>query len=128
MKPLVIIFFIIVIVSCQPNNKQSEILPEVKEVELSKIDPELFTEEEWYMPYYLKHFARVANSVVDTGSNRGYFDLSVWRGSKNHHTYNARIMEGILSLVWFYTTDRPWNIYYNDKALKLRIEAALDFW
>ncbi|MCK4894740.1 MAG: hypothetical protein KAT07_12265 [Calditrichia bacterium] len=128
MKPLVIIFFIIVIVSCQPNNKQSEVLPEVKEVELSKIDPELFTEEEWYMPYYLKHFARVANSVVDTGSNRGYFDLSVWRGSKNHHTYNARIMEGILSLVWFYTTERPWNEYYNDKALKLRIEAALDFW
>ena len=128
MKPFVIIFFIIVLVSCQPNNKQSELLPEVKEVELSKIDPELFTEKEWYMPYYLKHFARVANSVVDTGSNRGYFDLSVWRGSKNHHTYNARIMEGILSLVWFYTTERPWNEYYNDKALKLRIEAALDFW
>jgi len=128
MKHLVIICFIIVLVSCQSDNKQSGLLPEVKEVELSNIDPELFTAGEWYMPYYLKHFARVANSVVDTGSNRGYFDLSVWRGARNHHTYNARIMEGILSLVWFYTTDRPWNVYYNDKALKLRIEAALDFW
>lgn len=128
MKALIIICSIIVLVSCQSNNRQSGLLPEVKEVELSKIDPELFTPEEWYMPYYLKHFARVANSVVDTGSNRGYFDLSVWRGARNHHTYNARIMEGILSLVWFYTTDRPWNIYYKDKALKLRIEAALDFW
>jgi hypothetical protein len=127
MKNLVFIFFIIALVSCQPN-KQSELLPEVKEVDLSKIDPGLFAEEEWYVPYYLKHFARVANSVVDMGSNRGYFDLSVWRGAKNHHTYNARIMEGILSLVWFYTSDRPWNVYYNDKALKLRIEAALDFW
>lgn len=51
----------------------------------------------------------MANSVVDTGDNRGYFNLSVWRGSQNLHTYNARIMEGILSLVWFYSTDRPWN-------------------
>ena len=128
MKHLVIICFIIVLVSCQSNNKQSGLLPEVKEVDLNKIDPGQFAEEEWYMPYYLKHFARVANSVVDTGSNRGYFDLSVWRGARKHHTYNARIMEGILSLVWFYTTDRPWNVYYNDKALKLAIEAALDFW
>ena len=127
MKNLVFVFFIIALVSCQPN-KQSELLPEVKEVDLSKIDPGQFSEEEWYVPYYLKHFARVANSVVDTGSNRGYFDLSVWRGAKNHHTYNARIMEGILSLVWFYTTDRTWNVYYNDKDLKLRIEATLDFW
>jgi len=127
MKRSVYIFFIIVLFSCQ-STRQSELLPEVKEVELSEIDPGLFEEGEWYMPYYLEHFARVANSVVDTGSNRGYFDLSVWRGARNHHTYNARIMEGILSLVWFYTTDRPWNIYYKDKALKLRIEASLDFW
>jgi len=127
MKKLGFVLFIAVLVSCQ-SNRSSKVLPEVKELDLSKIDPGLFAEEEWYVPYYLKHFARVANSVVDTGSNRGYFDLSVWRGAKNHHTYNARIMEGILSLVWFYTTDRPWNVYYNDKALKLRIEAALDFW
>jgi hypothetical protein len=127
MKRSVFIFFIIALFSCQSTG-EAEHLPEVKQVELSEIDPGLFAEEEWYMPYYLEHFARVANSVVDTGSNRGYFDLSVWRGARNHHTYNARIMEGILSLVWFYTTDRPWNIYYKDKALKLRIEAALDFW
>ncbi len=127
MKNSVLIFIIVMTFSCQ-SARQPELLPEVMEVELSKIDPELFAEEEWYMPYYLEHFARVANSVVDTGSNRGYFDLSVWRGASNHHTYNARIMEGILSLVWFYTTDRPWNIYYKDKALKLRIEAALEFW
>lgn len=127
MTPWVIIGIIIVLVSCQPN-QPPERLPKVKKVDLSKIDPGLFAEDEWYMPYYLKHFALVANSVVDTGSNRGYFDLSVWRGSRNHHTYNARVMEGILSLAWFYTTDRPWNIYYKEKALKFRIEAALDFW
>ena len=37
-------------------------------------------------------------------------------------------MEGILSLVWFYCTDKPWNIYYGDKTLKKRIEASLQFW
>lgn len=103
-------------------------LPDVKAVRLEDIDPELFSEYEWYMPYYLGHFPEVANSVQDTGKNRGYINISVWRGSQNFHTYNARIMEGILSLVWFYSTERPWNVYYNNKALKLRIEAALDFW
>lgn len=103
-------------------------LPKVKQVALSQIDPKNFSEEEWYMPYYLKHFATVANSVLDSGENRGYFNLSVWRGSHNHHTYNARVMEGILSLVWFYCSDRPWNIYHKDHALKKRIEASLQFW
>lgn len=110
--------------SCQSPNH----LPGVKEADLSQIDPSLFSVEEWYVPYYLEHFASVANSVVDTGENRGYFNLSVWRGSHNHHTYNARVMEGILSLVWFYCTDRPWNVYHGDPALKKRIEASLQFW
>lgn len=118
------IIFLLGLLACQSNDN----LLKVKQVELSKIDPASFEENEWFVPYYLKHFAAVANSVVDTGENRGYFDLSVWRGSQNHHTYNARIMEGILSLVWFYTTDRPWNIYYGDSALKKRIEASLQFW
>ncbi|HSH20791.1 MAG TPA: hypothetical protein VLA03_10075 [Draconibacterium sp.] len=123
-KVLQIIILFFGLVACQTSDK----LPKVKEVDLSQIDPANFSQEEWYIPYYLKHFAEVANSVVDSGENRGYFDLSVWRGSHNHNTYNARIMEGILSLVWFYTTDRPWNIYYGDKALKKRIEASLQFW
>jgi len=112
------------LLACQSNQD----LPKVKQVDLSQIDPADFSEEEWYMPYYLKHFASVANSVLDSGENRGYFNLSVWRGSHNHHTYNARVMEGILSLVWFYCTDRPWNIYYGDSALKKRIEASMQFW
>ncbi len=106
----------------------SEKLPPVREVDLNKTDLNHFSEEEWFVPYYLRHFAAVANSVADTGENRGYFNVSVWRGTHNHHPYNARIMEGILSLAWFYTTNRPWNIYYKDEALKRRIEAALNFW
>lgn len=123
-KIIQVIFFLFTGLACQASDN----LPKVKEVDLSQIDPNSFSEQEWFMPYYLKHFAAVANSVVDTGENRGYFNLSVWRGSHNHHTYNARIMEGILSLVWFYCTERPWNIYYSDPALKKRIEASLQFW
>src|ERR1044072_1334352 len=37
-------------------------------------------------------------------------------------------MENILSLAWFYCTNRPWNIYYNSPALRPRLEAALSFW
>ncbi len=123
-KCIQLILLLFAVLACQTNNN----LPKVQEADLSKIDPASFAEDEWFVPYYLKHFAEVANSVVDTGENRGFFDLSVWRGSHNHHTYNARIMEGILSLVWFYTADRPWNIYYGDSALKKRIEASLQFW
>jgi hypothetical protein len=121
-------FPLAMLAACAGNTQSGKKLAPVREINLEKINPDKFSEDEWYMPYYLSHFAEVANSVLDTGSNRGYINISVWRGTQNFHTYNARIMESILSLVWFYTTDRPWNIYYNDKALKLRIEAALDFW
>ncbi len=125
-----ILFFSLLVGSgCNPRQQVAETsLPRVKCVNLNEIDPDLFTIEEWYMPYYLKHFSAVANSVSDTGINRGFFNLSVWRGSRNHHPYNARVMEGILSLVWFYTSQRPWNPYYDDPSLKARIEAALTFW
>jgi hypothetical protein len=119
-----LIVLLFAFMACQTNDN----LPKVKEADLSQINPTSFSEEEWFAPYYLKHFEAVANSVVDTGENRGYFDLSVWRESHNHHAYNARVMEGILSLVWFYCTDRPWNVYYGDPALKKRIEASLQFW
>jgi hypothetical protein len=129
MKPVILFLSAFLFFACTNSEYDSSTpLPKVKEVDLTKIDLSDFAVEEWYMPYYLKNFAAVANSVADTGANRGYFNLSVWRGSQNHHTYNARIMEGILSLVWFYCTDRPWNPYYNDKALKKRIEASLSFW
>ncbi len=122
-------FICLIFSACGTDQQNGETsLPKVKTVDLKEINPELFTVEEWYMPYYLKHFAAVANSVSDTGMDRGFFNLSVWRGSRNHHPYNARVMEGILSLVWFYTSQRPWNPYYNDPSLKTRIEVALTFW
>lgn len=106
----------------------SDALHVVKPVELKTIAPEKFTVEEWYVPYYLNHFSRVANSVIDTGATKGFIDIMVWRTPDVNKPYNARIMESVLSLVWFYTTDKPWNLYYADPALRTKIESALTFW
>lgn len=121
------LWIILLMVSCSGQTEHKS-LPKIKLVDLSEIDPSLFLKEEWYVPYYLKNFSQVANSVIDTGAYRGYINIVVWRTPDVNKPYNARIMESILSLVWFYTTDRPWNPYYNDPALRARIEAALTFW
>lgn len=112
--------------SCAEPTDQS--LPKVQSVVLHNIDPEQFSQDEWYVPYYLKNFSTVANSLIDTGQHKGYINLAVWRTPDVNKPYNARIMESVLSLVWFYTTNKPWNPYYNDPALRKRIEAALTFW
>ncbi len=118
--------WICVAFSCAEVTDQS--LPEVQSIALRDVDLEQFSQEEWYVPYYLKHFSTVANSLTDTGQYKGYINLAVWRTPDVNKPYNARIMESILSLVWFYTTEKPWNSYYNDPALRKRIEAALTFW
>ena len=102
--------------------------PEVPDVDLSKFKPADFTDEELDLPFYLKHFHTLANSVVETGPDKGFINIHVWRDVKDNKPYNARIMENILSLAFFYCTNRPWNIYYNSPALRPRLEAALSFW
>lgn len=117
--------FFLMCLACSTHDNQ---LPKVPSVELRDVDPEKFLRDEWFVPYYLKHFSVVANSLTDTGQHRGYINLSVWRTPDVNKPHNARIMENILSLAWFYTNNRPWNPYYNDPALRRRIEAALTFW
>ncbi len=85
------------------------------------------------MAYYLGHFHRLANAVRTEDPYRGFIDLHVWRGGRDQarrlqRPYNARIMENILSLVWFYTKDDPWNPYYADTAVRQRLEMAMRFW
>jgi hypothetical protein len=108
---------------CEPQQ-----LTKVTAADLSQLKPEDFSDDELTFPYYLAHFHRVANSVLDQGAHRGFFDLSVWRGRNNHKIYNARVMENCLSLAFFYCTKRPWNPYYGDDALRQRLEAALGYW
>jgi hypothetical protein len=102
--------------------------PKVPTVDWSKLKPENFSDDELDLPYYLGNFHQLANSVVETGENRGFIDLSVWRSQQDNKPYNARIMENILSLAFFYATSRPWNQYYGSAAVRVRLEAALNFW
>ena len=102
--------------------------PSVPAVDLSTLRPSNFTDEELDIPYYLKHFHRVANSIIENGPDKGYINISVWRNLQGNKTYNARIMENILSLAFFYCTNRPWNVYFGHPAVRTRLEAALNFW
>jgi hypothetical protein len=101
-------------------------LPKVAPLDYSRVKIQDFADEELDLPYYLVHLHQVANGIDDRGPTRGYMRLGVWRGTQA--PYNARVMENILSLAWFYTAKRPWNQYYRDPALRARLEAALDFW
>ena len=102
--------------------------PQVPPVDWSKLSPADFADDELDLPYYLAHFHRLANSVVETGENRGFIDLAVWRGAQDNRPHNARVMENVLSLAFFYSARRPWNQYYGSPAVRARLEAALDFW
>jgi hypothetical protein len=98
----------------------------VGRVALDKLDPAVFADDELDLPYYLAHFSTVANAVEVAGANRGFININVWRGKVDVH--NARLMENVLSLAWFYTQKREWNPYYAAPELRARIEAALRFW
>jgi hypothetical protein len=100
----------------------------VAPADLSRLSPSDFRDDELDLPYYLAHFHRLANSVALSGERRGFIDLAVWRNPVDNRPHNARIMENILALAFFYATDRPWNPYRGDSAVRARLEAALDFW
>jgi hypothetical protein len=89
---------------------------QVQPADLSALSPSDFRDDELDLPYYLAHFHRIANSVALSGPRRGFIDIPAWRDVKDNQPYNARIMESILSLVYFYTVDRPWNPYRGDRA------------
>jgi hypothetical protein len=97
-------------------------------LDTSKIKPSDFADADLDMPFALFYFAQIANSVVMDEPNRGFIALNVWRGPSQLHPYNMRIMESILTLVWFYTAPQKWNQYRGDPALRTRLELALDFW
>ncbi len=113
--------------SCQKRT-QIDLAQPLPAVDLNAIDVQDFSDEELDLPYYLAHFHRLANAVILDGPNRGFINISVWRRERDNQPYNARIMESILSLAYFYANDRPWNPYYASPQLRFRLEAALSFW
>ncbi|WP_425566039.1 hypothetical protein, partial [Nonomuraea monospora] len=96
-------------------------LPEVAALDPGAIDLAGFTGLEQQIAPYLGNLARLANSV----DSRGFITCDCWRTGQG--TNDARVMENVLTLAYFYTADRPWNPYHRDAALRGRLEAALRF-
>src|SRR5580704_8204563 len=101
---------------------------EVPPFDPSKLKPSDFSDADLDMPYNLTYLPRIANSIETEGPNRGFTNISVWRGTGQLHPYNTRIMESILTLAWFYASQRKWNQYYANQALRVRLELALEYW
>src|SRR5580704_13174989 len=106
----------------------SSALPPVPALDASRIKPSDFADDDLDLPFALSHFAEVANAIETDGPNRGFINISVWRGTNQLHPYNARIMESILTLAWFYTAPQSWNQYRANAALRARLELALTYW
>ena len=102
--------------------------PVVEPADFNKLSLNDFADHELEVPYFLYHFSRVANAVVETGPNRGFLNLAVNRPPLYNAPYNARIMEMQMALAYFYATNRPWNRYYGDSAVRVRLEAMLQRW
>jgi hypothetical protein len=78
--------------------------------------------------YYIGHFHRLANAVRTANPSKGFIDIVVWRNAVDNQPYNARIMENITTLAWFYTQEASWNPYYGHPDLRKILEASLRFW
>ncbi len=113
-----------------------EDFPEVAPVDLNEMSPDPFSDKDfrtgWMtpqpLPYYLYHFAAVANSVVTHGDHRGWINRRIWRSAGEFRNRDPRVMESVLSLTYFYTRAEPWNPYHGDPALRKRLEAALRYY
>ncbi len=103
-------------------------IPEVSPFDSSKVKPTDFSDADLDMPWNVASLSRIANSVETEGPDRGFINISVRGGSGILHSYNARNMESILTLAWFYASARKWNPYYASKALRARLELALEYW
>ncbi|NJP96857.1 hypothetical protein HCN51_46805 [Nonomuraea sp. FMUSA5-5] len=101
-------------------------LPEVAALDPGTIDLADFTGLEQQIAPYLGNLARLANSVNDdSATDYGFITCGCWRTGQGPS--DARVMENVLTLAYFYTADRPWNPYHRDPALRGRLEAALRF-
>lgn len=106
----------------------SSAIPQVPPFDPSRLHPSDFADGDLDMPFNLTYLPRIANSVQTDGPTRGFINIPVWRGPGQLHPYNARIMESILTLAWFYVSPRKWNQFYANKALRARLELALEYW
>ncbi len=110
--------------------------PQVAGVDLSAIPLDAFSgadlatgwSNHYPMPYYLAHISTLANSVQMDGPEKGWINHRVWRSPLEYQIRDPRPMEAVLNMAWFYASDRPWNPYFGDEALRVRLEAALNYY
>ncbi len=119
---------LIVLTALLPLRLSAQAWTSVPPCNFSSLSLSQFADHEIEVPYFLNHFAQVANAVVETGTDRGFLNLKVNRDPVDNQTYNARIMENQLALAYFYTANRPWNPYYGQAVVRVRLEAMLDRW
>lgn len=103
------------------------VLPLVDPLPAGTPDRSTFAADEQIMGTYLVLVAPLANSIVDDDPERyGWMEDGWWRTPVQ--PFNARIMEHVATLAWFYATERPWNPYRGDAELLARLDAALGFY
>src|SRR5687767_7555029 len=71
MRTLFSIFLLTISVSTATAQTASP-WPKVPPADFTKLKPSDFADDELDLPYYLAHFHRLANSVVEEGENRGF--------------------------------------------------------
>ncbi|WP_154792021.1 hypothetical protein [Occultella kanbiaonis] len=103
------------------------VLPLVTALGAGEPDRTLFDPSEQVYAAYLLILAPLANSVVDDDPDRYGWMEDGWQRMPNE-PFNARIMEHVATLSWFYAHERAWNPYYLDQNLLGRLDAALGFY
>ncbi|WP_394255890.1 hypothetical protein [Pseudoclavibacter helvolus] len=89
----------------------------------------LFAPNEQVLGRYLMSVAGMANDIVDYhGATYGFMGGGWWRAPDTQNPKNARTMEHIATLAWFYANKRDWNPYYLDPKLLSRLEAAIGYY
>ena len=107
----------------------------VPPADFASIQLSQFADHELDVPYHLRHFAQVANGVIEntTAINgvtypRGFLNIKVNREPVDNVPHNARILEMQMVLAYFYTSDRPWNPYRGNVSVRQRLEAMMNLW
>ncbi|PPG35708.1 hypothetical protein C5E10_02940 [Pseudoclavibacter sp. RFBG4] len=89
----------------------------------------LFAPNEQVLGRYLMSVTGMANDIVDYhGATYGFMGGGWWRSPDTQNPKNARTMEHIATLAWFYANKRDWNPYYLDPKLLSRLEAAIGYY
>ncbi|MEP9382383.1 hypothetical protein [Nocardioides sp. KR10-350] len=101
--------------------------PSVAELPPGAPKRETFEKQEQGLAAYLMILAPMANDIVTDGSDlHGWMSGGWWRSPSA--SYNARVMEHVATLAWFYANERPWNPYHLDQALGDRLDAAIGYY